>query len=173
MIDFEFESDEEEQLKEAVRQILEKRRQKIGRVMRTTTRDDLQILMSHEPDSSDEESRSIGNAKNDNLVTENIDDQSIDDQIEENGHLMDAMDDEGEMASGLTDSTDENNLTSEFSDLTDREEIGSELDDSSTDGEGISIPRIPQYKHGITRGTSLIGMGLRLSQRNSPKTNQN
>ncbi|XP_074602728.1 uncharacterized protein LOC141856342 [Brevipalpus obovatus] len=147
MMDFEFESDEEEQLKEAVRQILEKRRQKIGRVMRTTTRDDLQIMMSHEPDSSDKESRSIGNAENDDMVTENLNDESTD-EIEENEHLMDAMNDEEEISSELDYSTDKD-LTSEFSDLTDKEEIRSQLDDSSTDGKAISIPRIPQEEHGI------------------------
>ncbi|XP_074602658.1 uncharacterized protein LOC141856274 [Brevipalpus obovatus] len=148
-MDFEFESDEEEELEKAVREILEKRRQKIGRVLQTTTHDDLQILVSYEPDSPDEESRSIGNAKNDDMVTEDLDGETTDDQIEENVHLMDPMNDEEKMASELDDSTDKDDLTSEFSGLTDKEEIRSELDDSSTDRERISIPRIPPRKQKI------------------------
>ncbi|XP_074602567.1 uncharacterized protein LOC141856200 [Brevipalpus obovatus] len=161
MMDFEFESDEEEQLEKAVREILEKRRQKVGRGMQTKTHDDPQTMISHEPDSSVKQSRSIGDAENDDIVTGDSDDESIDDQIEENEHLMDAMDDEGEMASGLTDSTDENNLTSEFSDLTDKEEIRSQLDDSTIDGKAISIPRIPQEKHGIRGNKNQTSLNLK------------
>ncbi|XP_074602455.1 uncharacterized protein LOC141856099 isoform X2 [Brevipalpus obovatus] len=149
MMDFEFESDEEEQLEKAVQEILEKRRQKIGRGMQTTTHDDHQITISHEPNSYDEESRSVDNAKNDNMVTGNLDDGSTDNQIEENGDLIDTMDDEEEMASKPNDSTDEYDLTPEFSDLTDREEIRSELDDSSIGEGGISIPRISPSKHKV------------------------
>ncbi|XP_074602541.1 uncharacterized protein LOC141856173 [Brevipalpus obovatus] len=161
MMDFEFESDEEEQLEKAVREILEKRRQKLGRVMRNTTPDDLEIMMSHEPNSYDEESRSVGNAKNDDMLTEDLDDESSNDQIEENGHLMDPMNDGEEMASKLDDSTDEDDLISEFSGLTDREEIGSELEDSSAVEEGISIPRIPQYKHGIRGNKKQTSLNLK------------
>ncbi|XP_074602813.1 uncharacterized protein LOC141856414 [Brevipalpus obovatus] len=149
MIDFEFESDEEEQLEKAVQEILEKRRQKIGTVMQTTTHDDPQIMISNEPDSSDVESRSIGNGKNDDMITEELGNESTDDQVEENGHLMDPMNDQEEMASKIDDSTDKDDLTSEFRGLTDRGEFRSELDDSSADGEGISIPNIPQKKHKI------------------------
>ncbi|XP_074602814.1 uncharacterized protein LOC141856415 [Brevipalpus obovatus] len=149
MMDFEFESDEEQQLEKAVQEILEKRRRKVGTVMQTTTHDDLQIIISHEPDSPDEESRSIGYAKNDDMVTEDLYDESTDDQIEGNEPPMDPMNDEEEMASKLEDSTDGDYLRSKFSDLTDREEIRSRLDDSSADGEGISIPRILHKKHKI------------------------
>ncbi|XP_074602416.1 uncharacterized protein LOC141856068 isoform X2 [Brevipalpus obovatus] len=145
MMDFEFESDEEEQLEKAVREILEKRRQKIGRVVQSTTHDDLQTMVSHEPDSSDKESRSIGNAKNDGMVTEDLqllNNESTDDQIEKNQHLVDRINDE-EMASKLDDSK------SKFSGLTERGEIISELDDASIDGKAISIPRILPNKHKV------------------------
>ncbi|XP_074596075.1 uncharacterized protein LOC141851255 [Brevipalpus obovatus] len=149
MMDFEFESDEEEQLEKAVREILEKRRQKIASLMKIATHDDLQIMVSHEPDSPDEESRSIGNAENDNMVTVNLDDGSTDDQIEENGNLIDPTNDEDEMASKLDDPTDEDDPTSELSGLADRDEIRSDLDDLSIGGEGIPIPRISPRKHKI------------------------
>ncbi|XP_074602721.1 uncharacterized protein LOC141856336 [Brevipalpus obovatus] len=159
MMDFEFESDEEEQLEKAVREILEKRMQKVGRVMRTTTRDDLQIIVSHEPNPYDEESRLIGDAGKDDMVTENLDDESTDDQIEENGHLIDPMNDGEEMASKLDDSTDD--LILEFSGLTDKEEMRSKLDDSSTDGEEISIPRILRKKHQIRGNKKQTSLNLK------------
>ncbi|XP_074602987.1 uncharacterized protein LOC141856548 isoform X2 [Brevipalpus obovatus] len=147
MMDFEFESDEEEELEKAVREILEKRSQKIGTVMQTTTHDDLQIIVSHEPDSPDEESRSIGNAKNDYMTTESSDDESTKYQTEENVHLMDPMNDEGEMASELNGWTDKDDLTSEFGDLTNKEKMRSELNDLIRDEKAISIPKIPPKKH--------------------------
>ncbi|XP_074603032.1 uncharacterized protein LOC141856582 [Brevipalpus obovatus] len=109
--------------------------------MQTTTHDE--IMMSQEPDSSDEESRSIGNAKDDDMVTEDLGDESTDDQIEENGNPIDPMDDEEKIGSELDD------LTSELSVLADREEIRSDLDDSSIVGEGISIPMISPKEHEI------------------------
>ncbi|XP_074602616.1 uncharacterized protein LOC141856240 isoform X2 [Brevipalpus obovatus] len=148
MIDFEFESDEEELLGKAVREILEKRRQKIASLMQTTTCDDLQIIVSHEPNSNDGESRPIGNAEKDDMVTEDSDDESTDDQIEENQHLVDRMNDE-EMASKPDDSTDEYDLTPEFSELADREEIRSDLNDSSIGEGGISISKISLEEHEI------------------------
>ncbi|XP_074603283.1 uncharacterized protein LOC141856758 [Brevipalpus obovatus] len=146
MMDFEFESDEEEQLEKAVREILEKRGQKIGRVLQTTTPDEHQIMISHE---SHEDSRSIGDVKKDDMLAEDLDNESTEYRIEENGHLMDPMNDEEEMASELDVSTDEYDLVSKLSDLTDRKEIRSELDGSSIDGKTISIPRIPPRKHEI------------------------
>ncbi|XP_074599446.1 uncharacterized protein LOC141853849 [Brevipalpus obovatus] len=172
MMNFEFESDEEEQLEKAIQEILEKRGQKIDRVMQTTTHDDHQIMISHEPDSYDEESRSIANGRIDDMVTEDLDDDLTDDQIEENGHLMDPMDDGEKIASGLNDSTDEYDLTSKFSGLTDREEIGSELDDSSTDGEGISIPRIPSKKHEIKGERNLKKFEVIMNGEDGKKANR-
>ncbi|XP_074603285.1 uncharacterized protein LOC141856759 [Brevipalpus obovatus] len=155
MMEFEFESDEEERLEKAVREIFEKRRQKIGMVMQARTPDDNHIMISHEPESSDEESRSIGNAENDDMVTEDsqlLDDESTDDRAEENGHFMNPMIDEEEMESELDDSTNEDDLTSEFSGLTDREGIRPELDDSTIGERAISVPRIPSPEKHEIRG---------------------
>ncbi|XP_074602554.1 uncharacterized protein LOC141856207 isoform X2 [Brevipalpus obovatus] len=160
-MDFEFESDEEEQLEKAIQEILEERRQKISTVMQTTTHDDLQIIISHEPDSPDEESRPIGDAKNDDLVTEDLYDESTDDQIEENGHLMDPTNDVEEMAPKLDDSTDEYDLESELSGLTDREELGSEPDDSCIGGKTISIPRISPKKNRIRGRRIQVSLNLK------------
>ncbi|XP_074602982.1 uncharacterized protein LOC141856545 [Brevipalpus obovatus] len=145
MMDFEFESDEEEQLEKAVREILEERKKKVGRVMQTTTHHDHQIMISYEPDSYDGKSRSIGDAENDDMITE-VDDESSKYQNEENGHLIDPMNDGKKIASGL--------------------------DDSSTTGEGISIPRIPPEKHEIKRERNLKKLEVIMNGEEGKKANR-